>query len=561
MGFRSPLAHAIILVLISLPYAINLGKSSIWDANEAFYAETPREMLVSGDYLAPHFNFQPRAQKPPLTYWAVLLSYKLFGVSEFAVRLPSALAAIGVILFSYALARLLFSPRAALIAGIVTATTARVFILARRLPIDILLLFFLTGALYFLVRALLRNDKRSWAFACVFLSLGFLTKGPVALCIPAAAYVLWALWSRRFRIGGSHLLMGAVIFAAIVLPWYILIYRAHGWTYIAPFFLKDNLGRFAAETFGPARGPLYYVSVYAVDFFPWSLLVLAALLFLWRRRKTEEPLRSLSFGLPLVWCAVTFLLFSLSKNKQEYYIAPLYPAAAVILAGVLDRFLLPQDQHSRNRWFTGIYVSFAALLLGMAILIPFALKTLMPHLAPVLHYGPSIFLAAGFALLWWTVVRRKHVESFAVFAGTLWFIFLVCSTFYLPALEPFRPVKEFCRIIDGQSDGNAQAGFFRTAVPSMVFYLRRPIFEEAGYEQMLQRLESQQPVFCILNRNDYAFFAERQNLKTYVLARRARFSVRLSTLLNAGYSPGEELILISNRPFSEKNRSGDRPIL
>ena len=78
---------------------------------------------------------------------------------------------------------------------------------------------------------------------------------------------------------------------------------------------------------------------------------------------------------------------------------------------------------------------------------------------------------------------------------------------------------------------------------------------------MLQRLESQQPVFCILNRNDYAFFAERQNLKTYVLARRARFSVRLSTLLNAGYSPGEELILISNRPFSEKNRSGDRPIL
>ena len=145
MVLRSPVAHAIILILISLPYSINLGKSSIWDANEAFYAETPREMLVSGDYLAPHFNFQPRAQKPPLTYWAVLLSYKLFGVSEFAVRLPSALAAIGVILFSYALARLLFGPRAALIAGIVIATTARVFILARRLPIDILLLFFLTG--------------------------------------------------------------------------------------------------------------------------------------------------------------------------------------------------------------------------------------------------------------------------------------------------------------------------------------------------------------------------------------------------------------------------------
>jgi 4-amino-4-deoxy-L-arabinose transferase-like glycosyltransferase len=101
LGARNPvLIHAVVLIAISLPYCINLGRPSIWDANEAFYAETPREMLVTGDYLAPRFNFEPRAQKPPLTYWVILASYRIFGVSEFAVRLPGALAAIATLLFS-----------------------------------------------------------------------------------------------------------------------------------------------------------------------------------------------------------------------------------------------------------------------------------------------------------------------------------------------------------------------------------------------------------------------------------------------------------------------------
>jgi 4-amino-4-deoxy-L-arabinose transferase-like glycosyltransferase len=104
---HSPLSHALILLAFSLPYFTRLGSSSLWDANEAFYAETPREMLITGDYLAPRFNFQPRAQKPPLTYWAVLASYEVFGVNEFAVRFPGAMAAVGTLLFSYGLARFL----------------------------------------------------------------------------------------------------------------------------------------------------------------------------------------------------------------------------------------------------------------------------------------------------------------------------------------------------------------------------------------------------------------------------------------------------------------------
>ena len=167
-SLSSPLMHILILVLLSLPYCIRLGSSSLWNASEAFYAETSREMLESEDYLAPRFNFEPRTQKPPLTYWAILASYKLFGVNEFSVRFPGAIAAIAIILFSYAIARFLFNPRTALMAAAITATTARLLILARRLPIDILLVLFLLGTFFFLIRAIQTKNCCYWGLAYLF---------------------------------------------------------------------------------------------------------------------------------------------------------------------------------------------------------------------------------------------------------------------------------------------------------------------------------------------------------------------------------------------------------
>jgi 4-amino-4-deoxy-L-arabinose transferase-like glycosyltransferase len=581
-GYRLQLSslpvHAAILLATLLPYCIHLGRSSVWDANEAFYAETPREMLVTGDYLAPKFNFQPRAQKPPLTYWAILVSYKFFGVNEFAVRFPGVLATVGVVLFSYASARLLFSPRAGIMAAIVAATTPRIFIMARRLPIDMLLLFFLTATLFFLVRAVQKSETRSWALAYVCASLGFLTKGPIAVMIPGGALLLWMLWIRRLSILEVRPWLGITIFACISLPWYALVYRAHGWTYIAPFFLRDNLGRFAAESMGPSRGPFYYFSVYAADFFPWSLLALGALYPLWTRRRVEPPLKSLSFGLPLIWCILAFFVFSASRNKQEYYIAPVYPAAALIIAGVLDKSLLKKNPRGLDQrdgsselqasetasgviqahplsWLAWLYGLLAFLLFSIALIMPYILGAFMPDTSPLLHYAPSLVLLGGSALLVWSIIRRRLGQCFPALAIPLWTIFMMGAIFYVPALESFRPVKGFCQLIEAQSGKEDEAGFFRTALPSMVYYLRRPIFQESSYDKMMQRFQSDRRVFCILTERDYASFADKiPGLR--ILDRHSRFSVRLRTLLNAGYFAGEELLLVSNQPHSEKGPIG-----
>ena len=126
----------------------------------------------------------------------------------------------------------------------------------------------------------------------------------------------------------------------------------------------------------------------------------------------------------------------------------------------------------------------------------------------------------------------------------------MAAIFYVPALESFRPVKHFCQLIKTESRGNEEAGFFRLAVPSMVFYLERPIFQENSYEQMLKMFESGKRVFCVLAAKDYAVFAD-SGVKIHILDRHFRFSVRLNTLLNAGYFPEEELLLVSNQLSSD----------
>ena len=565
MRFHSPSVHAIILLAISLPYFINLGTSSIWDASEAFYAETPREMLVTGDFLAPHFNFAPRVQKPPLTYWIIAASYKIFGIGEFAVRLPGAFAGLGIILFSYGIGRRLFTPRAALMAALITGTTARIFILARRLPIDIFLLFFLMGLLYFLVRAVQTRKKNAWIPVYLFAALGFLTKGPVAVFIPAAAFILWALAARRLRIADFHFLPGSLLFLAVVLPWYLLIYLRHGWTYIAPFFLKDNLGRFASESFGPSRGLFYYFGVGASDFFPWSVLALCAGIVLWRCRKTERPLKSLEYGLPIFWCGLIFVFFSLSRNKQEYYIAPMYPVAAILIAGVLDGMFEKRISAAANRfrdasasWWLWAFAFLSFILTVFCLSTPYIFYLFMPDVRPAFHYTAAIILLAGCALFVWSVVRKHLKQCFSVLTALLWIMYMMCVTIYLPGLEQYRPVKKLCRLIETQLDADAESGYFRTALPSMAFYLRRPIFEESSLAGMRRRFHSGRRVFCIMSRKAYDSFAAGKEEGIYILARHPRFAVRVDALLNTRHSQEEELLLISNRPGEKIKAVGDR---
>jgi 4-amino-4-deoxy-L-arabinose transferase-like glycosyltransferase len=562
MRLTSPLLQFLGLLAVALPFFINLDKSALWDGNETFYAETPREMLETGNYLAPMFNYEPRPQKPPLTYWMVLLGYRAVGIQELGVRLPGALAVVGTILFTYGIARLLFSRNAALLSAAIIATTLRLFILARKLPIDVLLLFWMTGTAYFFVRALQKGSRRDGLLAYLFAGLGFLTKGPVAWVIPGLSCLIWSLWARRFKFSAIHPWIGVSILAAVTVPWYALTYLHYGWTYITDFFLKDNFARFATEIRGPIRGPFYYLGVYLGDFFPWSLLSIGAGIWLWLQRKSWSAQSHVAYGFPLVWSAVTLVLFSASKNKQEYYIVPLYPLAAVLLAGVIDHTLFTGAMIQR-----GIYSCWRILILAtgcvflaLACISPFILPSLIPNSPAVLHYAPAVILLFAAVILMREAGRGQLAKSVTVMAVSMWLVLMMAGLAYLPAIEPLRPVKRICSAIQDEARAGDEVGYFRAAVPSMLFYLRRQIFAISNPPAMQQKFQGARRVFCVLGERDYRYFRDECGLNLYVLQRCRQLPTQLTIMLGKESPTGEgdQLLLVSNRPHNGNVNSSDR---
>src|SRR5947199_5186700 len=196
--------HLILVALLCLaviPYVTRLGASSLWDANEAFYTETPRQMIESGDLVNPRFNEQPRFNKPPLSYWVVVAFYKLLGVSAASERLAIALGASLMIAIAFALGRLLYSSEAGLYAALALAIAPRFLMFSRRIMIDVYMAMFMAAALLFLAlaEARPRERKRYLILMYVAIGLGVMTKGPAAAVLPALAFIIYLAAHRDLR--------------------------------------------------------------------------------------------------------------------------------------------------------------------------------------------------------------------------------------------------------------------------------------------------------------------------------------------------------------------------
>ena len=233
-------------------------------------------MIESGDFVNPSFNYQPRFNKPPLSYWTVAGLYTAFGTSDGVARLAIALGGLVVIGIAYGLGRLVFSPEAGCLAAVALATMPRFLMFSRRIIIDVYVTMFMGLALLCFVLAERHSSRRRLYLVLMYASigLGVLTKGPIALLLPAGVLGVYLLM--HGAIGRWRQLMlptGLGIVALIVLPWYAVIYAQHGWTHIAPFLLVDNVQRFAAGVGDARHGPFFYLTVLLGDQFPWSVLL------------------------------------------------------------------------------------------------------------------------------------------------------------------------------------------------------------------------------------------------------------------------------------------------
>ena len=469
------------LAFLALPFFVALEDSSLWDANEAFYAQTPREMIESGDWIVPHFNGRPRLNKPPLSYWIVATCYRFFSVSVFWERFPMAVLAYASVLALFWIGRILFEESVALWAAGIFATTFRFLILARRLFIDVLLVFCILVAVAFFLSWLKEAKPSRFLLSALFFGLAFLTKGPVAL-LPVLALGLYLILSgRASALSRAPWLAGSAVFLVVSSSWFLLLAHHTGWQSVGDFFFVENIGRYTFLEMGPQRGPLYYPGVFLGDFFPWSLFFVAALI--WGAAKGRFQSGSLLFL--LCWTGVYFLFFSFSLNKQEHYLLPLYPAAALWVSAYLGqarpaRLLLG---------LTSCLILILAIVLYLISNIIFSSTSfvwipplLLAVVAGVLFYGRLAWTIAGLAIFY--------------SAGLI---------LYLKPYEEYKPVVHFAETLrDRRGDVESwRAGYYKLATPSLAFYLDRPILELFESDQAAEQLRSEETLYLIVRAEDY----------------------------------------------------------
>src|SRR5881409_1270720 len=338
MGERARLA--LLLALCALLFFLGLGTLGLTDRDEGSNAEAAREMVASGDWITPTLNGAPRFAKPILIYWLISGSYLAFGVSEFTARLPSALFGTLLVLMQYAFATRMFGPTVGLRAALMLLLNFEVLALGRMVLTDMVLAFLTTLSIFCFFLAMQgegRTKRWYWGFY-IGMALATLTKGPVGVLVPLLAVIPYLLLTGRWRevARECRLLPGTAVFLLIAAPWYAAIVLLHGAGY-AESARGDTLTRFFSVIGGHGGTILFYIPILFLGFFPWSGFLPAALVQALRERD-EDPQRAVQL-LCALWVLGVFIFFTLSSTRLPHYIAPLFPAAALLVAASWDRSL------------------------------------------------------------------------------------------------------------------------------------------------------------------------------------------------------------------------------
>ncbi len=336
--------HHVLLIAVWAALGLpNLGGPSLWDIDEGNNAEAARMMLESGDYVVPTFNGDLRVDKPALLYWLQAGAYRVFGVNEFAARLPSAVAALATVLLTYELARRQFGPGCGLLSALVLASSVAFCLGGHFANPDALLLACGVAGFALFWHGYSRG-RLPFVRLGVALGLGVLAKGPVGIVLPTTVTGLFLLWSGRWRLLDGRLLLGAASFAAVVLPWYVWVTAETKLEFIKGFLFHHNVDRFLTPLEGHRGSPFYYLPVIFFGFMPWAVLMGLGCWAAWpfpRRRKGSPPLPDLERDARrLLWCwlLVYLVFFSLSGTKLPNYVLPVYVPLAVFVGHFLDRW-------------------------------------------------------------------------------------------------------------------------------------------------------------------------------------------------------------------------------
>jgi 4-amino-4-deoxy-L-arabinose transferase len=348
-----------IFALFLFLYIIPLGFRPPMVPDEARYAEIPREMIASGDWIVPHLDGLRYFEKPVMGYWINALSILLFGQNAFAMRFPSALAAgLTSLLLFFMVRRSAGEDLAGTLVAFVFLTGLEVFGVGTFNVLDTLLSFFITGVMVTFFFAHIEENpgkKRGYlSLAGIFFGLAFLTKGFVGLAVPLIAIVPFMVWERRLRTLFRTCWISLLTALAVSLPWAVMIQIREPafWHF---FIWNEHIRRFMADNAQHSHSVWFFLEVLPGAALPWTFLFPAAISGL---RVENGKSKLLRFA--ICWFVFPLLFFSVCRGKLATYILPCLPPLAILAAIGIKRYL---EGGWRKAFNTGAWLCF--LLSGL----------------------------------------------------------------------------------------------------------------------------------------------------------------------------------------------------
>lgn len=362
----------LLLMLFALYYLLPVPFRDLWQPDELRYAEISREMIVSGNWVVPHFFDLRYFEKPVAGYWINNLGQLLFGHTNFGVRAGALFSTLcsGLLIFWLG-CRMFASHNVALLASTVFLTSLLVYGIGTYAVLDPVLLLWLTGAMcsfWYAVQArTFRQRFSGYLLLGAACAMGFMTKGFLALAVPVLAIVPWMVWQRRFTEllrWGPLALLTAVLLS---LPWALAIAQQAGdfWHY---FFWVEHIQRFAEENAQHKAPFWYYLPVLVAGTLPWLGLLPGALTSGWQQRRQQAGVLYL-----LSWVLLPLLFFSIAKGKLPTYILPCFAPLSLLIAGYASGNSARLSTALRfNGWINLLFGALTALAV-ISVLAPWGL--------------------------------------------------------------------------------------------------------------------------------------------------------------------------------------------
>jgi len=495
-----------LFIILGVLFGFMLGVFPLHVPDAARYAEIPREMLATGDFITPRLNYLKYFEKPPLFYWIQVISLKAFGINIFAANLANALMALFCCFAVYFTGNQLYERRSGLLAAVILATSVLFFAMGRFTTLDLAFTFFLSSALFFFILgnnslaisapALTSSNKSlfsksDWYMWLMYVNVGLavMTKGLIGIIFPGVIIFLWIIIFHEWRnIKSYRPLSGLVLVLLIAAPWHVALYLRHPeFPYF--YFIEQHFLRYFTVYAGRVQ-PWWFFSVVLIGgFYPWIMFFGQAITFHLRQcregqssllpqeqrlQSTQQHRKNAIFF--LLWAVLIYVFFAFSNSRLIPYMLPIFPPMAMLVG---NYFAAQWEQKNNPSLGLGFYVlALTNVVLGIGLLLLYFVGGYAPVKMPSATMPINIVVVAlviGGGILSAVSYYRYGVARGFIVQGSVMFLLLLSSVPLIGYIVAQKTTLPFATFIKARLQPQDEVASFHNYYQDLPYYLERRV--------------------------------------------------------------------------------------